>query len=86
MAKKLPQNYRIRVTKGSGEISYIVRTGAHIAYTSGSEVPMKLADLVSAKAMELRFKLEDALNGDAAIKALRALMLDAKVEGKAELV
>lgn len=66
-----PKNYRIRVTDSLGNLSYLVRESGKVTYMSGSEMPLALSNLVDSRAAELRFELIDALNGTAALTALR---------------
>ena len=60
--------YRIRIMSGGGGRCYIVRAvNGVVSYMSASETPLALSNLVGNEAAELRFKLEDARDGKAAL-------------------
>lgn len=70
MTKKLAKrDYRLKI---HGSNTFLVRRGTHVSYISASETPLALSNLVQAQAAELRFALEDALDGNAAAQAVRA--------------
>ena len=62
--------FRIRITSGGGRC-YIVRAAnGVVTYMSAQETPLALSHLVGNEAAELRFKLEDAKDGEAALACL----------------
>jgi hypothetical protein len=70
--KKQSRPYRLRITEHGASVSYIVRRpSGEVRYLSRSEMPLALSNLVQGEAAELRFQLEDALDGSAAARAVR---------------
>lgn len=71
---RLP-DYRLRVAdKFHSGLTYIVRRNGRVDYISADETPLALSNLVSSDAAELRFDLEDAVDGRAAAQALGAVL------------
>ena len=63
--------FRIRITSGGGGRCYIVRAASGVVtYMSAQETPLALSHLVGNEAAELRFQLEDAKDGEAALACL----------------
>jgi hypothetical protein len=63
--------FRIRIASGGGGRCYIVRAAnGVVTYMSAQETPLALFNLVGNEAAELRFKLEDAKDGEAALACL----------------
>jgi hypothetical protein len=58
-------------TSGGGGRCYIVRAASGVVtYMSAQETPLALSHLVGNEAAELRFQLEDAKDGEAALACL----------------
>ena len=67
--------YRIRIMSGGGGRCYIVRAvNGVVSNMSASETPLALSNLVGNEAAELRFKLEDARDGKAALDCLHKVL------------
>lgn len=83
MAKNNITGYRLRVERWPDYKSYIVREPGRrqVWYRSSSEGNLPLSALVDDAAAELRFKLEDAMDGSDAAKAVRNVL--AVVEAQA---
>ena len=63
--------FRIRISSGGGGRCYIVRAAnGVVTYMSAQEMPLALSHLVGNEAAELRFQLEDAKDGEAALACL----------------
>lgn len=81
MTKK-PENYRLRilephtVSRETFKTTYIVRKGDRVSYIGSDETPLALSNLISKDAAGMRFKLEDADDGDNAAKCLRSVLAD----------
>ena len=67
---------------GGGGRCYIVRAvNGVVSYKSASETPLALSHLVGNEAAELRFKLEDARDGKAALDCLHKVLVIAQWVG-----
>jgi hypothetical protein len=74
--------FRIRIASGGGGRCYIVRAAnGAVTYMSAQETPLALSHLVGNEAAELRFQLEDAKDGKAALACL-VKVLTAQWAGK----
>lgn len=70
----ISENFRLKIEeKTTGNIRYLTRRNGRISLISQAEVPLSLTYLVH-NAAELRFKLEDAENGQQAKEALDRIL------------
>lgn len=76
------RDYRLRISephtisRETFRATYIVRKGDRVSYIASDETPLALSNLILQRAAEVRFSLEDALNGDDAAKAVRAALAE----------
>lgn len=70
------ENYRLKISSPPKpeSVTYITRQQQRVFYFDGKETPLALSNLVGPKAAELRFKLEDAVNGAAAAGHVRVIL------------
>lgn len=73
MKRDTKPNFRIKLQGGMGHDYYVVRTKGNITFISGNETPHALSNIAGSNAAMLRFQLEDARDGNAAAKSIRAL-------------
>lgn len=77
MKKPTRRDYRVRISEPHTVSrqtfcnTYIVRKGADVRYIASDEAPLALSNLILKNAAEVRFALEDALDGGEAADALR---------------
>jgi hypothetical protein len=82
MSKDKKTDYRLKIVEPRGgtlgdHATYIVRKGDRVSYISGDETPLALSNLLwNGQSAEMRFTLEDALDGAAAAKALREVLAE----------
>lgn len=69
-----PDDYRLKIIRNDVP-TYIVRQRGVVRYMDGREKSLQLEHLVGTDATELRFKLEDALQGSRAGIAVREVLL-----------
>jgi hypothetical protein len=78
MKTKTTKPYRIKIDSplcvgGPSNTSYLVRSATgRVNYMNGSMTPLGLSNLFSGDAAEISFMLEDAFDGNAAAKGVRA--------------
>lgn len=77
MTKKLPADFRLRITGSERDRpTYLVRSAGEVSYISAAEVPLALSNLAGSLAAELRFALVDAEDGSAAAPPVRRALAE----------
>jgi len=67
--------YRLKIEHPTRGNSYIIRDEKRVVrYIASDETPLALSNLILRDAAAMRFKLEDAFDGNSAAKALREVL------------